>query len=112
LEPSAGRKECNKLDYSPATQGVPKKSIGPSKRYISSLTPPSRFPRHPHPGPLPKGEGESSQQFFNYAAAGLGELFVAAFVEVGEFIVVKAQQMQDRAVDVFHVVDGVDGLAA
>src|SRR5262245_33308790 len=54
----------------------------------------------------------SGEQFFDHTAVGLGQLFVAAFVEVGELVVVEAQEMQDRAVEVFDVVNGVDGLAS
>ena len=61
---------------------------------------------------FPIGEESLGQQFLNHVAADLAELFVAPFVEVGEFVVVEAQQMQDRAVQVFDVMDRVDCLTA
>ena len=52
------------------------------------------------------------EEFFDYFAAGLGELFVAAFVEVGELAVVEAEEAEEGGVKVANVVDAVDGFGA
>ena len=45
-------------------------------------------------------------------AAELAELFVAAGVKVGEFVVVKPEQMQERDVEIADGMGDLDGLGA
>lgn len=54
----------------------------------------------------------SGNQLVDHLAAELAELLEAAGVVEGEFVVIQAQEMQQRAMDVADVVDVFDGFAA
>src|SRR5687767_4656984 len=52
------------------------------------------------------------QQLLDHRSARLAKLFIAAFVEVGELVVVQAQQVQERDVQVLDRMGDFDGLPA
>jgi hypothetical protein len=60
----------------------------------------------------PRWGWELADQLLDHFSSELGELFVAAGVVVGELVVIKAEEVEDGAVDVTDVVDAVDGFGA